>query len=141
DDERLRDDQRLGDDQRSRDDNRTGRSWRSVQARALGPLRQLIWEQRTLPAIAEAFGADVLLSFGSFLPLRAPCPTVLEAGNALPFTRAYWQVIARESLRVQVEEQARWTLLRASLRAAGRVLAPTRAMRQDVATRMPEVGP
>jgi glycosyltransferase involved in cell wall biosynthesis len=111
------------------------------QAHNRGFVGRLAWEQRTLPRIARRFRADVLLSFGSFVPLRAPCPTVLEAGNALPFTRAYWQVIARESLRVQLEEQARWTLLRASLRAARRVLAPTRAMRQDVAVRLPEVGP
>jgi glycosyltransferase involved in cell wall biosynthesis len=83
----------------------------------------------------------VLLSFGSFVPLRSPCPTVLEAGNALPFTRVYWHVLRREPLRLQVEEHARWALLRASLRAARRLLAPTRAMRQDVVTRLPELGP
>ena len=74
----------------------------------------------------------MLLSFGSFVPLRSPCPTVLEAGNALPFTRAYWHVLRREPLRVRAEEFARWRLLRASLRSATRVLVPTRAMRQDV---------
>ena len=95
-------------------------------------LRQLAWEQRTLPRIAEQWGADVLLSFGSFVPLRSPCPTVLEAGNALPFTRAYWHVLRREPLRVRAEELARWRLLRASLRSATRVLVPSRAMRQDV---------
>jgi alpha-1,3-rhamnosyl/mannosyltransferase len=64
---------------------------------------------------------------------------VLEAGNALPFTRAYWQVLGREPIRVQLEEQARWLLLRASLRAAARVLTPTRAMRQDVVTSLPDL--
>src|SRR5258708_39883262 len=54
-------------------------------------LKKLAWEQRALPRIAQRLRTDVLLSFGSFVPLRAPCPTVLEAGNALPFTRAYWQ--------------------------------------------------
>jgi alpha-1,3-rhamnosyl/mannosyltransferase len=102
-------------------------------------LGRLAWEQRVLPRIAERWRADVLLSFGSFVPLRAPCATVLEAGNALPFTRAYWQVLSREPLRAQLEDRARWGLLRASLRAAERVLAPTRAMRQDVVTRMPDL--
>ena len=92
-----------------------------------------------LPRIARRWQADVLLSFGSFVPLRSPCPTVLEAGNALQFTRAYWQVLGDESVRVQLEEQARWRLLRASLRAATRVLTPTRAMRQDVVTSLPEL--
>ena len=104
-------------------------------------LKQLVWEQRVLPRIARRWRADVLLSFGSFVPLRPPCPTVLEAGNALPFTRAYWQVLSRESLLVQLEAQARWTLLQASLRAARRVLTPTRAMRVDVVTRVERVGP
>ncbi len=104
-----------------------------------GQLKQFAWEQRVLPRIAERWQADVLLSFGSFVPLRAPCPTVLEAGNALPFTRAYWQVLSREPLLVQVEAHARWALLLASLRAAKRVLTPTRAMRVDVVTRVPDL--
>jgi glycosyltransferase involved in cell wall biosynthesis len=114
---------------------------RAERAQNRGFLGRLIWEQRVLPRIAERWRADVLLSFGAFVPLRARFPTVLEAGNALPFTRVYWQVLGREPLRVQVEEQARWTLLRASLRAAERVLVPTRAMRQDVVTRMPDLLP
>jgi glycosyltransferase involved in cell wall biosynthesis len=102
-------------------------------------LKQLAWEQRGLPRIATRWRADVLLSFGSFVPLRAPCPTVLEAGNALPFTRAYWQVLSREPLLARVEAHARWALLLASLRAATRVLTPTRAMRVDVVTRVPDL--
>jgi glycosyltransferase involved in cell wall biosynthesis len=111
------------------------------RAERRGFVGRLAWEQRALPRIAETWQADVLLSFGSFVPLRAGCPTVLEAGNALPFTRAYWQVLRREPLRLQLEEHARWMLLRASLRAAARVLTPTRAMRQDVVTRLPDLGP
>ena len=114
---------------------------RAERAEARGFLGRLAWEQRVLPRIAERWRADVLLSFGSFVPLRSPCPTVLEAGNALPFTRVYWQVLKREAAQLQVEERARWALLRASLRAARRVLAPTRAMRQDVVMRLPELGP
>jgi glycosyltransferase involved in cell wall biosynthesis len=102
-------------------------------------LKKLAWEQRALPRIAQRWRTDVLLSFGSFVPLRAPCPTVLEAGNALPFTRAYWQVLSREPRLVQVEAHARWALLWASLRAAKRVLTPTRAMRVDVVTRLPDL--
>lgn len=110
------------------------------RAEQRGFVRRLIWEQRVLPRLARGWGADVLLSFGSFVPLSSPCPTVLEAANALPFTRAFWTLLARESLRVQLEEQARWLLLRASLRAATRVLVPTRAMRQDVVSSVPDVG-
>jgi glycosyltransferase involved in cell wall biosynthesis len=109
------------------------------RAETRGFVGRLVWEQRTLPRIARRWGADVLLSFGSFVPLRAPCPTVLEAGNALAFTPAYWRFLSREPLRVQIEEHARWALLRASLRAAARVLVPTRAMRQDVVTRLPDL--
>ena len=53
---------------------------------------------------------------------------MLEAGNALYFTRAYWQVLEREPMRLRLAEQARWTLLRASLRAAGRVLTRPRCV-------------
>jgi alpha-1,3-rhamnosyl/mannosyltransferase len=116
-------------------------SVRAEVAQKRGLLGRFAWEQRMLPRVAQRWRADVLLSFGSFVPLRCPCPSVLEAGNALPFTRAYWRVLRREPARLQVEEHARWMLLRASLRAAARVLAPTRAMRQDVVTRLPELGP
>ena len=34
-------------------------------------LKRLIWEQRVLPRIARRWRADVLLSFGSFVPLRS----------------------------------------------------------------------
>jgi glycosyltransferase involved in cell wall biosynthesis len=112
---------------------------RAERAQARGFLGRLAWEQRVLARVAERWGADVLLSFGSFLPLRSPCPTVLEAGNALPFTSLYWQVLKREPWRTQIEERARWALLGASLRAATRILVPTRAMRQDVVTCMPEL--
>jgi glycosyltransferase involved in cell wall biosynthesis len=116
-------------------------SLRSERAQTRGFVGRLAWEQRALPKIAQRWRADVLLSFGAFVPLRSPCPTVLEAGNALPFTRQYWHVLRAEPARVRVEEHARWALLRASLRAAARVLTPTRAMRQDVVTRLPGVGP
>jgi glycosyltransferase involved in cell wall biosynthesis len=116
-----------------------GWSLRVERAQARGFLGRLGWEQGTLPRIAERWRADVLLSFGSFVPLRCACPTVLEAGNALPFTSAYWHVLRGESWRMQVEEYARWALLRASLRAAERILVPTRAMRQDVVMRLPEL--
>ena len=68
---------------------------------------RLIWEQRVLPRIAARWGADALLSFGSFVPLRSTCPSVLEAGNALPFTRAYWRVLEHQPLRLQAQERAR----------------------------------
>lgn len=112
---------------------------RAERAQARGFVGRLVWEQRVLPRIARAWGADVLVSFGSFVPLRSPCPTVLEAGNALPFTSAYWHVLSREPARLRLEEHGRWALLRASLRAAARVLVPTRAMRTDVVTRLPNL--
>jgi glycosyltransferase involved in cell wall biosynthesis len=114
-------------------------TWRvhAERPQARGFLSRLAWEQGRLPRIAERWGADILLSFGSFVPLRSSCPTVLEAGNALAFTSNYWHVLRAESPRVQLEEHARWALLRASLHAAARVLVPTRAMRQDVVARLP----
>ncbi|HEY3061201.1 MAG TPA: glycosyltransferase family 1 protein [Chloroflexota bacterium] len=115
--------------------------WRvhADRAQARGFLGRLAWEQGRLPRIAEQWRADVLLSFGSFVPLRCPCPTVLEAGNALPFTRAFWDVLRTDSPHIQLAEHARFALLRASLHAAERVLVPTRAMRQDVVLRLPEL--
>jgi glycosyltransferase involved in cell wall biosynthesis len=112
---------------------------RRERAQTRSFLGRLAWEQIVLPRIAARWRADVLLSFGSFVPLSSPCPTVLEAGNALPFTSAYWQLLRREPSRVQFEEQARWLLLQASLRVARRVVVPTRAMRQDVVTRLPDL--
>ena len=114
---------------------------RTERAETRGFLGRLVWEQRALPRLAEQWRADVLLSFGAFVPLRPSCPSVLEAGNALYFTRAYWHVLEHEPLRLRVEERARWELLRASLSAAERILTPTRAMRTDVVTRLPSLGP
>jgi glycosyltransferase involved in cell wall biosynthesis len=105
--------------------------------RVKGQFRRLVWEQAALPGLARRWHADVLLSFGSFIPLRGACPAVLEAGNALPFTPAFWRLLRRAPVRKQAAERARWLLLRASLRAATRVLAPTQAMRQDVLARLP----
>jgi glycosyltransferase involved in cell wall biosynthesis len=112
---------------------------RAERAQTRGFVGRLIWEQRVLPRIAQRWGADVVLSFGSFVPLQSSCRSVLEAGNALQFTPAYWRIIRRESVRVQVEEHARWALLRASLRAAARVLVPTHAMRAEVVARLPDL--
>ena len=56
---------------------------RSERAQSRGFFARLLWEQRVLPRIAQRWRADVLLSFGSFMPLRAPCPTVLEAGMVI----------------------------------------------------------
>jgi glycosyltransferase involved in cell wall biosynthesis len=116
-------------------------TWRvhAERSQARGFLGRLGWEQGRLPGVAERWGADVLLSFGSFVPLRGACPSVLEAGNALPFTPRYWQVLRGESVRVRLEEHARWLLLRASLHAAARILVPTHAMRQDVVARLPSL--
>ncbi|MGI9149138.1 MAG: glycosyltransferase [Chloroflexota bacterium] len=112
---------------------------RAERAQTRGFLGRLVWEQRVLPRIARRWAADVVLSFGSFVPLRSACPSVLEAGNALPFTDAYWQMLRRETVRQQIEEHARWALLRASLGAAARILVPTRAMRQDLVRRLPNL--
>src|SRR6185312_8000844 len=73
---------------------------RAERAQNRGFLGRLAWEQRGLGHLAETWRADVLLSFGAFVPLRAGCPSVLEAGNALPFTRAYWRVLRRERARL-----------------------------------------
>ncbi len=116
-------------------------SWepRSERAQHRGFVGRLAWEQRSLPSVADAWGADVLLSFGSFVPLRSRVPRVLEAGNALPFTRAYWQLLRRQPARAVAEELTRWLLLQASLRASARVLVPSRSMRQDVVARLPDL--
>jgi glycosyltransferase involved in cell wall biosynthesis len=100
---------------------------------------RLAWEQLTLPRLGKSWGADVLLSFSSFIPVHASCPAVLEAGNALPFTPAYWRALRSAPAAKRAEELARWLLLRSSLNAAARILAPTRAMRQDVAASLPWV--
>ncbi len=112
---------------------------RAEQAQDRGFLARLLWEQLALPRIAARWRADVLLSFGSFIPLRPGCATVLEAGNALPFSRHYWQLLRQEPLGLWADSVARWALLSASLQAATRILAPTRSMRQDLVASLPSV--
>jgi glycosyltransferase involved in cell wall biosynthesis len=110
---------------------------RAERPQQRGFVARLAWEQAALPRVAHRWRADVLVSFGSFVPLRPGCPSVLEAGNALPFTRAYWDALRREPLRLRVSELMRLFLLRASLASATRILAPTRAMRTDVVSSLP----
>ncbi len=112
---------------------------RAERAQDRGFLRRFAWEQLVLPRLAATWRADVLFSLGSFLPLRAPCPTVMEAGNALPFTRAYWELVRKDRPAVQAEWAARFLLLRASLLSAARDLVPTRAMRLDVVATIPRL--
>lgn len=112
---------------------------RAEQAQDRGFPARLLWEQIALPRIASRWRADVLLSFGSFIPLRPGCATVLEAGNALLFSRHYWQLLRQEPLGLRADSVARWALLSASLRAATRILAPTRSMRQDLVASLPSV--
>src|SRR3954468_24654707 len=50
-------------------------SLRAMRAQEKGLLRRLAWEQVTLPRVAGRWRADVLLSFGAFVPLRSNCPT------------------------------------------------------------------
>lgn len=109
------------------------------RAEQRGFVGRLLFEQMGLPRIARQWGADVLISFGSFIPLRIACPTVLEAGNALQFTPAYWRWLRGEEPRVQAGEVARWLLLQASLNASTRVLTPSRSMRHDVILRLPRL--
>jgi glycosyltransferase involved in cell wall biosynthesis len=112
---------------------------RPEQPQQRGFLARLVWEQLALPRLADRWRADVLVSFGSFVPLRPGCSTVLEAGNALPFTRAYWEALRREPVRLRLAELMRLLLLRASLESATRILAPTRAMRTDVVSSVPSL--
>lgn len=116
-------------------------NWEAVSERSggRGALQRLLWEQRRLPALARSWRADVLLSFGSFVPLRPPCATVVEAGNALWFTPQYWSTLAGRSLRERAAGVARWMLFQASLRSATRILVPTRAMRQDLIGFLPDL--
>lgn len=105
-------------------------SWerRPERAQQRGELGRMLWEQLALPVVARAWRADVLLSFGSFLPLGASGATVLHASNALPFSSRYRALVAGQARPAQLRERSRWALHRASLSRATRVLVPTRAM-------------
>jgi glycosyltransferase involved in cell wall biosynthesis len=109
------------------------------RAELRGALGRLVDEQVGLSHLARTWKADVLLCLGSFAPLQAPCPVLLGAANALPFTREYWVKVWRQRFAFRAEETARWLLLQASLRAATRILVPTRSMRQDVVGRLPDL--
>src|SRR5207302_10921900 len=45
-------------------------------------LKQLAWEQRVLPRIAQSWPAEAPVSFGTSVPLCPSAPTVVAARNA-----------------------------------------------------------
>lgn len=110
---------------------------RAEPAQTRGNVGRFVWEQLVLPRLARQWGADVLLSYGSFVPLRSPCPTVLHASNALPFTPRYWHRLRSYPPATQVGAHLRWSLLRRSLQRATRILTPSRAMCQMIAQTLP----
>ena len=107
----------------------TVRSWPVPPGAGRGPLRQIWWEQRGLPAAARAVGADLLHSPYLAAPWRSPVPVVTTVHDMIPWVvpgyRPSWGVRAYLSLAAAGVRRSTW------------LLADSAASRRDVARCLP----
>jgi len=90
--------------------------------------RGTLWEQVTLPRLAQRAGADVLFAPAYTSPLRCPIPVVLTIHDVSFAAHPEW-FSWREGLR-------RRTLARFSARRAARVIADSEFSKREIATHL-----
>ena len=103
------------------------------------PVYRLVWEQTIWPRIVRQIKPDVLFSSANFGLLRSPVPQLLlmrEGGLFDPFYLRY--VSPDQGLRVAMNRVLRRRLMLASIRAADRVMTPTRTMKDLLVRWTPE---
>ncbi len=90
-------------------------------------------EQRSLPRLIRASGANVLLSTGNFAVLRSPVPQILLSRNAL-YTSADFvrDVRQRGDYRLWLDTEIKAIFAKWSVGAADRTVAPSAAFADDL---------
>lgn len=108
----------------------TASPWQELrEVPPLGLPARLWWDNRSLPALAKAWGADVIFTPMGAGPLRSPCPTVVgwhDSTAAYPESE-FWERISTRDRRA-IRLRAR--LARRAVRRADRVCVQTKVMAQ-----------
>ena len=98
-----------------------------------GALRRLWWEQVTLRRFLKSHKADALYSTANFAMFFCPVRQILLVANALYFSRICRETfVPRHALRYRLEFALRRWLIVRSARTADVVMAPTRAVLDEL---------
>jgi glycosyltransferase involved in cell wall biosynthesis len=102
--------------------------------RYMGNAARRFWfEQRTLPAIIEESGADVLISAGNFALHKSPVPQILLSGNSLYTSETFYRdVWSRRKYSILIDTFARGLLAKKSVEWADCTVAPSKAFANDL---------
>jgi glycosyltransferase involved in cell wall biosynthesis len=95
--------------------------------------RRVVFEQRNLPELIRARGADVLISAGNFALWNSPVPQILLSRNSL-YTSAVFarDVKSRRHYGLWLDTRLKGILAAASVRRAEITVAPSVAFADDV---------
>jgi glycosyltransferase involved in cell wall biosynthesis len=98
-----------------------------------GIVQRFCYEQRAVPAILRASGADILLSTGNFALFRSPVPQILLSRNALYTSADFLRDLRdRGDYRMLLDTKIKAALARWSVRAASRTVAPSETFAQEL---------
>jgi glycosyltransferase involved in cell wall biosynthesis len=99
----------------------------------LGLVRRFWYEQRTVPGVIRASGANLLLSTGNFALFRSPVPQILLSRNAL-YTSADFDRDLRErrDYRMWLDTRIKAALAKWSVGAADCTVAPSKTFAQEL---------
>jgi glycosyltransferase involved in cell wall biosynthesis len=103
--------------------------WHRLPFRGTQKLRRILWQQTTLPAQLRRDGCDILHAPTYIAPWSTPVPTVLTVYDLIALTHPEFAT-APNRLHYGA-------LLPRSIKNAARVIAPTRAVADEIETRFP----
>lgn len=96
-------------------------------------LSRFFYEQRALPHVIRASGANVLLSAGNFALRNSPIPQILLSRNSLYLSRDFFRDLRnRAEFRMWASTHAQALLARQSIQWADATVAPSHAFASDL---------
>jgi len=98
------------------------------------PVARRFWyEQRSLPGILRACGADVLLSTGNFALRHCPIPQVLLSRNSIYLSSDFYRdLLVRREYRMWIDAHLRARLAKRSISWSDITVAPSHAFAADL---------
>jgi glycosyltransferase involved in cell wall biosynthesis len=98
-----------------------------------GTARRFWYEQRTLPGMIRASGADVLVSAGNFALRKSPVPQILLSGNSLYTSRDFYRDLrSRSEYGMWADTRIKGVFAKRSIDWAERTVAPSRAYAEEL---------
>jgi glycosyltransferase involved in cell wall biosynthesis len=94
----------------------------------VGAARRFWFEQRALPGLVRASGAEVLISAGNFALRKSPVPQILLSGNSLYTSRDFYRDLRlRGEWGMWADTRIKGVFAKESIHWAERTVAPSRA--------------